>query len=102
MLGVYYRQYRRLMNHWRTVLDISMMEVKYEELVADQEGISRAMVEFCGLNWDDRCLQFYDTKRVVGTASYDQVRRPIYRRSLSRWKNYESYLGPLKDALAHD
>ena len=98
-LGAYYRQYQRLMNHWKAVLDIAVMEVIYEELVADQEGISRAMIEFCDLKWDDRCLQFYDTKRVVGTASYDQVRRPMYRRSVSRWRNYESYLGPLKDAL---
>jgi len=102
MLGGYYRQYERLMNHWAAVLDIHMMEVNYEDLVADQERKSRTIIEFCGLKWDDRCLRFYDTKRVVGTASHDQVRRPIYQRSINRWKNYEAYLGPLKEALGHD
>jgi tetratricopeptide (TPR) repeat protein len=101
-LGVYYRAYRRLMDHWATVLDIALMEVRYEELIADQEGISRAMLAFCGLEWDERCLRFYEAKRVVNTASYDQVRRPLYRQSLGRWKNYESYIGPLMSALGHD
>ena len=99
-LGAYYRQYQRLMRHWEGVLDIAVMKVSYEELVADLEGVSRAMLEFCGLAWDERCLHFYDTKRVVATASQDQVRQPLYRQSVGRWKNYESYLGPLKEALA--
>jgi tetratricopeptide (TPR) repeat protein len=100
-LGAYYRQYQRLMDHWAAVLDIAMMEVRYEELIFDQEGTSRAMLGFCGLEWDERCLRFYDTKRMVNTASYDQVRTPLYRQSIGRWKNYESYLSPLKDSLTY-
>lgn len=101
-LGLYYREYQRLMEHWKSVLDIAFMEVRYEDLVADQEKISRELVAFCGLEWDEQCLRFYDTKRVVGTASHDQVRRPIYNRSIGRWKNYESHLGPLRAALAQE
>ncbi len=98
-LGIYYRSYQKLMRHWAAVLDIQMMEVKYEDVVADLEGVGRAMLAFCGLPWDDQCARFYDAKRAVGTASYDQVRQPIYRRSLDRWKNYEAHLGPLIEAL---
>jgi tetratricopeptide (TPR) repeat protein len=98
-LGAYYRQYQRLMRHWEEVLDIPMLKVDYETLIADQERISRAMVEFCGLPWDDRCLRFHETQRVVATASYDQVRRPLYAHSVNRWKNYEKHLAPLRLAL---
>ncbi|MEJ2652679.1 MAG: tetratricopeptide repeat protein [Gammaproteobacteria bacterium] len=98
-LGSYYRQYQRLMEHWAATLDIPMMEVRYEELVADHEAVSRAMIEFCGLDWDERVLRFHTTDRVVATASYDQVRRPLYKKSVERWKNYERGLSPLIDAL---
>lgn len=95
LLGEYYRQYERLMAHWRKVLGLPMLEVRYEDLVDDQEGISRRMIEFCGLEWDDRVLRFHETQRNVATPSFDQVRQPMYRKSLQRWKNYESHLGPL-------
>jgi len=98
-LGEHYVQYERLMRHWQEVLSIPMLEVRYEELVMDQERLSRSMVEFCGLEWDDRCLQFYKNDRVVKTASYDQVRRPIYQKSIARWKHYEAHLDPLITAL---
>ena len=98
-LGAYYRQYQRLMEHWRATLDIAMLEVSYEKLVADQERLTREILAFCGLPWDERCLKFYDSGRAVTTASYDQVREPIYRKSVQRWKHYEPYLGPLKKAL---
>lgn len=98
-LGTYYRQYERLMKHWKSVLDLPMMTVSYEEVVSDQETVSRAMVEFCGLEWDDRCLQFHRSERKVATASYDQVRQPIYTKSICRWKHYEPYLDELKAAL---
>lgn len=98
-LGVYYREYRRLMRHWREVIDLPLLEVQYEELVADQESASRALIEFCGLAWDDACLRFYEHDRVANTASYDQVRRPIYTGSVGRWRRYEAYLDPLKKAL---
>jgi tetratricopeptide (TPR) repeat protein len=99
-LGFFYRHYRRLMAHWDDVLDIAMMKVNYEQLVTEQEKLSREMVEFCGLEWDEQCLQFHRTQRAVATASYDQIRQPIYRKSVQRWKHYEQYLDPLKKALA--
>ncbi len=101
-LGRYYRQYMRLMDHWRRVMRIPMLELRYEELVADQEAMSRKLVEFCELDWDDRCLRFHETARLVKTASYDQVRRPMYRKSVARWKRYEQFLGPLTEALEID
>ena len=98
-LGSYYLQYLRLMEHWKSVLSVPILEVQYEGLVADQEGISRQMIEFCGLHWDERCLNFHKADRVVTTHSYDQVRRPIYKQSVARWKNYERHLGPLIEVL---
>ena len=98
-LGFYYNEYMRLMEHWRKVLSLDFLEVQYEELVKDQDGKTRQIVEFCGLNWDDRTLDFHKTGRTVNTLSYDQVRQPIYTSSIGRWKSYEAYLGPLKDAL---
>ena len=98
-LGAFYKDYYRLMQHWKSVLRIPLLEVQYEDLVANQEQVSRKLVEFCGLEWDDRCLQFHETQRFVGTASYDQVRRPLYKKSVARWKNYEEYLNLLKKAL---
>ncbi len=98
-LGEHYQKYRQLMEHWKKVLPIPMLEVQYEEMVAEPERVSRELIAFCGLEWDERCLRFYETKRVVNTLSYDQVRRPIYRKSVSRWKHYEQFLGPLKESL---
>ena len=99
-LGAHYRLYERAMAHWRKVCDLDTLVVKYEELVADQERISREMVAFLGLPWDDRCLHFHESERRALTASYDQVRQPIYTRSVSRYEHYEKYLGPLFEALA--
>ena len=99
-LGLVYRQYERLMRHWQDVLDLPMMTVSYEKLVADQEGVSRAILDFAGLEWDDQCLRFYESQRDVMTLSYDQVRRPIYNTSVGRHHHFEAHLGPLKEALA--
>ncbi len=98
-LGGYYRQYERLMAHWKAVLPMPILEVRYEELVSAQEETSRRMVEFLGLEWDERCLQFHTTQRKVKTASVWQVRQPIYTSSVDRWRHYEDFLGPLKEAL---
>jgi tetratricopeptide (TPR) repeat protein len=98
-LGRYYRRYQALMEHWRKVLRIRILDLRYEDLVADQEGVTRQLIEFFGLDWDDRCLRFHESERIVTTPSYDQVRQPIYRKSIGRWKNYEKHLEPLKDAL---
>jgi len=75
------------------------MTVHYEDMVTDQERISRELVEFVGLDWDDRCLQFHTTRRTVATASYDQIRQPMYTKSMARWKHYEKHIGPLLEAL---
>jgi hypothetical protein len=87
------------MKHWRKVLRIRILDLRYEDLVADQERITRQLIEFCGLDWDDRCVRFHESQRIVATPSYDQVRQPIYRKSIGRWRNYEKHLEALKDAL---
>ncbi len=97
-MGMAYNDYLTLMDHWRQI-DVPMLEVDYEQLVADQETMSRRIIEFCGLPWDDRCLRFYETKRAVRTLSQDQVSRPIYRSSVQRHRNFEPHLGPLRDVL---
>ena len=99
-LGRYARGYLRLMNHWRTTLGPSeMLEVRYEDLVGDLEGEARRILTYCGLAWDERCLNFHDTKRPVRTASVVQVRRPVYRTSIGGWRDFSSQLQPFIDAL---
>jgi hypothetical protein len=98
-LGEYYRKYLELMDHWRAVLSIPIFDLCYEDLISDQEGKSRALVEFCGLEWDPACLRFYESRRVANTMSHDQVRQPVYTKSIGRWKNYRRYLEPLNTAL---
>ena len=100
-IAVYYRGYEQIMSHWREVLPIRMYEVQYEELVEDQERISRELVDYIGLDWDDRCLAFHETKRAVRTASNWQVRQPIYKTARNRWKNYENHLTQLKADLGY-
>ena len=95
-LAHYYREHHRLMTHWREVLPPgTLLEVPYEELTADQEAWSRKVIDFIGLPWDPRCLDFDKTQRAVVTASNWQVRQKIYSSSVGRWKNYEKYIGPL-------
>ena len=94
-IGHYYMDHVRLMSQWKKVLPGPMLEVQYEDLVAEPEKNSRRLIEFCGLEWDPACLEFYNKKRDVRTASNWQVRQPIYASSVRRWKNYEKYLGPL-------
>lgn len=101
-LGCAYRQYRRLMGHWNAVLDLPIMEVAYGDLIRDQERVTRDLLAFCGLSWDERCMHFYESKRRVVTASYDQVRRPLYSSSIGRWRHYEKHLEPLRRALSED
>lgn len=99
-LGQYYVDYARLMEHWRSVLPAgTLLEVQYEDIVADQEGQARRMIDFCGLYWNDACIDFHKSKRSVHTASVTQVRQPIYKSSVERWRPYEKFLGPLLDVL---
>ena len=96
-LAHYYREHERLMAHWRAVLPPgTILNVPYEELIADQESWTRKILNFLGLEWDERCLDFHETQRPVVTSSYWQVRQRIYKHSVERWRNYEKFLGPLR------
>jgi tetratricopeptide (TPR) repeat protein len=95
-LAHYYREHHRLISHWRAVLpEGALLVVPYAELVADPETWSRRIVEFIGLEWDPRCLDFHQTQRSVLTASHWQVRQPMYSRSVGRWRSYEKHIRPL-------
>jgi tetratricopeptide (TPR) repeat protein len=95
-LAHYFRQHQRLMAHWRAVLPPgSILDVPYAELVTDQEGWTRKVLAFLGLEWDPRCLDFHETERPIVTASAWQVRQKIYKGSVARWHRYEKFIGPL-------
>jgi Sulfotransferase family len=99
-LGRYYRAYNDLMRHWRDVLpEGRVLDVRYEDVVADIEGQAQRLLSHCGLAWDDRVLSFHQSARTVSTASASQVRRPIYASSVARWRRYEAHLAPLIDTL---
>jgi tetratricopeptide (TPR) repeat protein len=98
-IAMRFAEYRHVMEHWRRVLPVPLLEVDYEETVANLEGVARRLVDWCGLDWEPGCLAFHQGKRPVRTASVSQVRRPIYKRSVARWKHYEKALGPLFDRL---
>ncbi|MFQ5471154.1 MAG: sulfotransferase, partial [Gammaproteobacteria bacterium] len=101
-LAAYYREYQKLMSHWKEQLNIEMLDMPYEELVRDQEKYSHMLLDFCGLPWDERCMLFFRSKRHISTISYDQVRQPIYTSSVARWKHYEPYIDSLVQALGSD
>jgi tetratricopeptide (TPR) repeat protein len=95
-LAHYYRQHNRLVAHWRAALPPgTLLEVPYAQLVTEQEKWTRRILEFVGLTWDDRCLEFHQTKRLVTTASVWQVRQKLYGSSVERWRNYQKFIGPL-------
>ncbi len=102
-LGQYYINYIRLMEHWDRVLPGKVLRVNYEDNVADLETQARRMIEHCGLEWEDQVLRFYESGRSVKTASSEQVRQPIYSKSVNSWKHYEKELADLivvlKDVL---
>jgi tetratricopeptide (TPR) repeat protein len=99
-LGRFYRAYEGLMAHWRDVLPPGvMLEVRYEDVVADLEGQARRILDHCGLAWDERCLAFHQNQRLVRTASAAQVRRPLYASSVGRWRVFADLARPLLDAL---
>ncbi|MFQ5533431.1 MAG: sulfotransferase [Sphingomonadales bacterium] len=95
----FYKQYARLMDHWRAVLPMAFLDVDYEELVANQKAVSRRIVSFCGLDWNPACLNFHENKRAAFTFSELQVRQPIYANSVERWRRYERHLTGLRDAF---
>lgn len=98
-LGKYYNQYERIMQHWHSVLPGRIMDIYYADTIAEPEYWSRKLIEHIGLEWDDTCLAPHKLERSVKTASHWQVRQPIYKTSLERWKNYEEFLDPLIHVL---
>jgi tetratricopeptide (TPR) repeat protein len=96
----YYKSYLELMRHWDAVLPQRVLRVWYEDVVEDLAGNVKRLLEFCGLEFEAACLEFYKLERSVYTASSEQVRQPIVREGLFQWRNYEPWLGPLEDALA--
>ena len=89
------QQYQRIMQHWRNVIPERFIEVSYQQLVENQQEESRRLIEYIGLEWDENCLQFYQSDRLIRTASITQVRQPIYKNSISHWKAYQPYLSDL-------
>ncbi|MDP6270240.1 MAG: sulfotransferase [Alphaproteobacteria bacterium] len=98
-LGRTYVAYRKLMAHWRAELDLAILEIDYEDIVGDLEPAARRLVAFIGLDWHSDCLRFHENRRFVASASFDQVRQPIYDRSLGRGGRYRQHLGPLIEEL---
>lgn len=98
-LGEYYRAYAKLMRHWHDVLDIPILDVRYEELVADVPACSRKIIDFLDLEWDSRCLRYYQPKSVVNAASHELVREPLSTNWVGRWRHYERQLYPLIETL---
>jgi hypothetical protein len=95
----FYREYDRLMAHWRTISTVKFIDVDYQDMVLNTEQIARRTLDLLGLDWDERCLAPHTNPFPVETASQWQVRQPIYRHSLERWRHYEKYLAPLKEIL---
>ena len=101
-IGNYYKQYVKLMQHWDEVLPGFVLRVQYEDVVADLETQVRRMLEFCELPFESACIEFHKTRRSIRTPSAQQVRQPIYQSGLEQWKNYDSWLEPLRTALGPD
>jgi len=98
-IGEYYLQYQRLMDHWHEVLPGKVLDVQYQEVVADLEGQVRRILEYCELDWEESCLRFHETSRAVKSASSEQVRRPIYSSAVNSWRHYEPHLDALIEVL---
>jgi tetratricopeptide (TPR) repeat protein len=98
-LGIAYREYERLMRHWEEALEVKIIRVQYEELVANLDSEARRMIEFLGLPWDEACARFHESGRTAVTLSYDQVQQPVYRSSVGRAERFGSHLDPLRQAL---
>jgi tetratricopeptide (TPR) repeat protein len=98
-IGQYYLEYEQLMEHWHAVLPGRVLTVQYEEVVAGLEGQVRRLLEYCGLPWEDACLRFNETDRPIRTPSAEQVRQPIYDRSIGFWRHYREELGELIEVL---
>ena len=98
-IGRYYRAYEKLMAHWQSVLPDQILTVQHENVINDLEGEVKRILDFCGLPFEQACVDFHRTKRVIKTPSSEQVRQPIYRSGMTQWEGFSEYLSPLKQAL---
>jgi hypothetical protein len=98
-IGRYYRTYVDLMAHWDRVLPGKVLRVEHEDVVENLEANVRRMLDFCGLEFEPQCVEFYKTERSIRTASSEQVRRPIFKEGIDQWRNFDAWLGPLKATL---
>jgi predicted Zn-dependent protease len=98
-VGLFARDYTVLMQHFDDILPGRVHRVHYERLISDPEGELRRLLEYCGLPFEEQCLRFHENRRAVSTLSSEQVRQPLYSESVDHWRNYEQWLGPLKEAL---
>ena len=99
-IGEYYLEYDRMMWHWHNLFPGEIMDFHYESVLEKQEIETKKLLDFCGLEWEEQCLKFYETKRSINTASSEQVRQPIYKGAMYAWKNYESHIGELIETLS--
>lgn len=99
-IGRFYRAYEKLMDHWHKVLPGDILTVQHEDVLNDLEGQVKRILDFCGLPFEQQCLSFYETKRVIKTPSSEQVRQPIYKTGMQQWKPFEPYLDELKEGLS--
>ena len=98
-IGRYYRTYLELMAHWDAVLPGKVLRVEHEDVVDNLETNVRRILDFCGLEFEPQCVEFYKTERSIRTASSEQVRQPIFKEGIDQWRNFEPWLGPLKEVL---
>jgi hypothetical protein len=98
-IGNYYKEYVALMDHWDRVIPEFVLRVQHEDVVRDLDTQVRRILNFCGLPFEQACIEFHKTERSVRTPSAEQVRQPIYQTGLEQWRNFESHLQPLSDAL---
>ena len=99
-IGHWYKDYLHLMEHWNKLFGDKILTIEYDDTVNNLEGTAKKMIDFCGLEWDENCLDYHQAQRDVSTASLWQVRQPVYKTSLDRWKRYDKHIGPLKEILA--
>lgn len=102
LLGEYYKEYLRLMSHWRALPGLRFLDIRYEDIVDNLEKCTRELLDYCALDWSEECLDFHNSGRFVKTPSYDQVRRPIYTSSVGRWRHYRDFIAPLEAALGRE
>ena len=98
-IAAYFQAYETLMSHWRALSPVAIFNLEYEKLVSNQESISRELIQFLGLEWDDACLDFHQKVRTSRTADAWQENQPVYSGSVERWRHYEPFIAELKNAL---